>query len=232
MAPVVALRLVDDEESADRAGVVVAVLDNDTVAKEPGGQERPFSEVFGPGAYELVVDSPPESGTAEVSGVSIRYTPSTGFSGADEFVYRVKPKDPATAAATAVVRITVAAPTPTPTPTPKPTPAPTRTKKAAPPAVLYPNCAAARAAGAAPVRRGDPGYGRHLDGDGDGTGCESSSGGGSGSGGGGGTGGGGGGDTYYRNCAAARAAGAAPVRVGDPGYGRHLDRDGDGVACE
>ncbi|WP_062649403.1 excalibur calcium-binding domain-containing protein [Streptomyces maremycinicus] len=37
---------------------------------------------------------------------------------------------------------------------------------------------------------------------------------------------------YYDNCTAARAAGAAPVRVGDPGYGRHLDRDGDGVACE
>ena len=31
---------------------------------------------------------------------------------------------------------------------------------------------------------------------------------------------------------AARAAGAAPVRAGDPGYGRHLDRDGDGVGCE
>ncbi|MPY68159.1 MBL fold metallo-hydrolase [Deinococcus sp. SDU3-2] len=37
---------------------------------------------------------------------------------------------------------------------------------------------------------------------------------------------------YYPNCAAARAAGAAPVRVGQPGYGRHLDRDGDGVGCE
>ncbi len=36
----------------------------------------------------------------------------------------------------------------------------------------------------------------------------------------------------YANCAQARAAGAAPVRVGDPGYGRHLDRDGDGVGCE
>ncbi|WP_331714492.1 excalibur calcium-binding domain-containing protein [Auraticoccus cholistanensis] len=39
-------------------------------------------------------------------------------------------------------------------------------------------------------------------------------------------------DTYYENCDAARAAGAAPVRTGDPGYGRHLDRDGDGVGCE
>jgi hypothetical protein len=37
---------------------------------------------------------------------------------------------------------------------------------------------------------------------------------------------------YYANCDAARAAGAAPVRVGDPGYASHLDRDGDGVGCE
>jgi len=42
----------------------------------------------------------------------------------------------------------------------------------------------------------------------------------------------GGDDVYYENCAAARAAGAAPVYAGDPGYGRHLDRDGDGVGCE
>ena len=40
------------------------------------------------------------------------------------------------------------------------------------------------------------------------------------------------GSTYYRNCTAARAAGAAPVRAGDAGYARHLDRDGDGVGCE
>ncbi|RKS06763.1 excalibur calcium-binding domain-containing protein [Nocardiopsis sp. Huas11] len=54
-------------------------------------------------------------------------------------------------------------------------------------------------------------------------------------GGGSGTGGGsdgGGASTYYDNCTAARAAGAAPVREGDPGYGAHLDRDGDGVGCE
>ena len=37
---------------------------------------------------------------------------------------------------------------------------------------------------------------------------------------------------YYANCDAARAAGAAPVRTGDPGYSRKLDRDGDGVGCE
>jgi len=38
--------------------------------------------------------------------------------------------------------------------------------------------------------------------------------------------------TYFPNCAAARAEGAAPVRAGQPGYGKHLDRDGDGVGCE
>ena len=36
----------------------------------------------------------------------------------------------------------------------------------------------------------------------------------------------------YRNCTEARAAGAAPVRRGDPGYGPHLDRDNDGIGCE
>ena len=41
-----------------------------------------------------------------------------------------------------------------------------------------------------------------------------------------------GGETNFRNCTHARSAGAAPVRIGDPGYGRHLDRDGDGVGCE
>lgn len=37
---------------------------------------------------------------------------------------------------------------------------------------------------------------------------------------------------YYPNCAAVRAAGAAPIYAGDPGYSSDLDRDGDGVACE
>nr|WP_279577119.1 excalibur calcium-binding domain-containing protein [Planococcus ruber] len=36
----------------------------------------------------------------------------------------------------------------------------------------------------------------------------------------------------YKNCSAVRAAGAAPIYKGDPGYGSHLDRDGDGIGCE
>jgi hypothetical protein len=37
---------------------------------------------------------------------------------------------------------------------------------------------------------------------------------------------------YYANCTAVRAAGAAPIHRGDPGYASKLDRDGDGIGCE
>jgi len=37
---------------------------------------------------------------------------------------------------------------------------------------------------------------------------------------------------FYANCTAVRAAGAAPIRRGQPGYSSKLDRDGDGIACE
>ncbi|MHA7154736.1 GmrSD restriction endonuclease domain-containing protein [Arthrobacter sp. TMN-50] len=59
------------------------------------------------------------------------------------------------------------APAPAPAPVPAPVPAP-----APAPAAPFANCTAARAAGAAPVLLGQPGYGSHLDGDGDGVGCE------------------------------------------------------------
>ena len=36
----------------------------------------------------------------------------------------------------------------------------------------------------------------------------------------------------YANCDAVRAAGAAPIYTGDPGYSTKLDRDEDGVGCE
>lgn len=36
----------------------------------------------------------------------------------------------------------------------------------------------------------------------------------------------------YLSCEDVRAAGAAPIHRGDPGYSGDLDRDGDGVACE
>ena len=39
-------------------------------------------------------------------------------------------------------------------------------------------------------------------------------------------------NVYYKNCSAVRAAGKAPIYRGQPGYASHLDRDGDGIACE
>ena len=55
----------------------------------------------------------------------------------------------------------------TPRPT-DPTSAPTTTSTA----VVYQNCAEVRAAGKAPLHRGDPGYSAELDNNGDGTACE------------------------------------------------------------
>jgi micrococcal nuclease len=37
---------------------------------------------------------------------------------------------------------------------------------------------------------------------------------------------------YYKNCTAVRAAGAAPIHAGDPGWQTKFDGDGDGVGCE
>jgi len=36
----------------------------------------------------------------------------------------------------------------------------------------------------------------------------------------------------YKNCTEVKAAGAAPIRRGEPGYSTDLDRDKDGIACE
>ncbi|XJS11043.1 excalibur calcium-binding domain-containing protein [Aerococcaceae bacterium WGS1372] len=37
---------------------------------------------------------------------------------------------------------------------------------------------------------------------------------------------------YYENCTAVRAAGAAPIYPGDPGFQSKFDRDNDGIGCE
>ena len=68
-------------------------------------------------------------------------------------------------------------PTPRPTGEPKPKASPSpkpkpEAEQSDPPPVHYENCTAVREAGKAPIRRGDPGYGSHLDGDGDGIACE------------------------------------------------------------
>ncbi|MER7663066.1 excalibur calcium-binding domain-containing protein [Streptomyces sp. NPDC096193] len=226
------LELVDDQESADSGEeIVVQVLQNDTVTLGSGTSGN-VQMVLDDETFAVTVDSPPSHGTATVDGNTVVYKPVAGYDGEDTFTYKVEVTGSDAVSGTAEVRITVDAPAPPEKPAaPKEPVAP---KEPAAPAKLYANCAAAEAAGAAPVEVGDPGYGRHLDRDGDGVGCEPYSGGGGSSGGssGGGSTSGGGGSVSYANCSEVRAAGAAPIRAGDPGYGRHLDRDGDGVACE
>ncbi|PLR66443.1 excalibur calcium-binding domain-containing protein [Bacillus sp. UMB0893] len=39
-------------------------------------------------------------------------------------------------------------------------------------------------------------------------------------------------NVYYKNCTEVREAGAAPIRIGEPGYSTKLDRDRDGIACD
>jgi Excalibur calcium-binding domain len=39
-------------------------------------------------------------------------------------------------------------------------------------------------------------------------------------------------DTVFAGCGEVRERGLAPLHRGDPGYGEHMDGDGDGVACE
>ena len=61
---------------------------------------------------------------------------------------------------------------PVPSPSAPAPPPPTPDVPAGTPAQPFANCAAARAAGAAPLHRGDPGWSDSMDGDGDGTACE------------------------------------------------------------
>ena len=66
----------------------------------------------------------------------------------------------------------VSKPAPAPAPRPAPAPAPAPAPRPAPTAKTYPNCRAVWNDLGGPIRRGDAGYGSHLDRDGDGVGCE------------------------------------------------------------
>ncbi|MEU1234812.1 excalibur calcium-binding domain-containing protein [Micromonospora aurantiaca] len=124
---------------------------------------------------------------------------------------------------------TTAAPT-TAKPASKPTP-----RKTTKPAVYYKNCDAVRAAGKAPLLRGQPGYRTGLDRDLDGEACEPDGGNGDSGGGstGGGSSGGGGNDPRFGTCKEANANGYGPYRQGkDPEYYWYIDRDNDGTVCE
>lgn len=90
--------------------------------------------------------------------------------------------------------------------------------------VHYASCDAARAAGAAPMQRGSAGYRDELDPNQNGWACDA------------GTEHGpkdnAPADVYYATCDAARAAGAAPLERGKPGYRAELDGNNNGWACD
>lgn len=95
--------------------------------------------------------------------------------GDDEPASEPSPTSTSTPAATTKPAATTPAVVSTPAPaTPAPTTATVVQQTSQPPVqnVYYANCAAVRAAGKAPLYRGDPGYRSGLDRDGDGVACE------------------------------------------------------------
>ncbi|MEU6601633.1 excalibur calcium-binding domain-containing protein [Streptomyces flaveolus] len=106
---------------------------------------------------EVKLLSKPKHGTAKLNRneATVTYTPWSGFSGTDKFRYSLKLKGKPEVVA-ASYSITVDA----------------YPASGGGEGFMYDNCADARAAGAAPVYRGEPGYGPHLDADNDGIGCD------------------------------------------------------------
>ena len=81
----------DLASTSENEAVLIPVISNDT---DPDGD-----------ALTIAIDDAPSNGTASIQGDSILYTPSTGFSGVDEFTYTVT--DPSGATDSASVTITV-----------------------------------------------------------------------------------------------------------------------------
>ncbi|MBC2878604.1 MULTISPECIES: excalibur calcium-binding domain-containing protein [Streptomyces] len=204
----------DDDETSTWVGerTTVPVTSNDTAVDAEGTRmddlDARVSHHFTTKDTIVRVVTGPRHGSAAVSGADVAYTPEAGFSGDDEFEYTV-----ALNGRTSKAKVSVK--------------------------VEYRPGEGPEDSSSGAARRRSDDSGRSSD-DLDRPSGDSgrSSGGGSEDSGespenaGSGQGAGKGGATYYRNCAAARAAGAAPVHRGEPGYGSHLDRDGDGIGCE
>ena len=151
------LGLCGGSDSEELAGDVADLTDDTGDAREVLKAAGDGAEVYCP---EVVAEDPDlikDSYGATVSLLAARQAP------------------PSTIAPTTTLAPTTTAPPPPPTtvaPPPPPTTIAPPPPPPAPTSVYYENCTAARNAGAAPVYRGEPGYGSHLDRDGDGVGCE------------------------------------------------------------
>lgn len=149
------------------ARVAVGVLALTTVLGFFGaaGASQPEEVQAGAGATEAptttakaTTTSPPTMAPTTTATITIA-APTTTVPPATMTTPTTSPSPPPTTAAPAPVQPAVTEPPPT-------------TPPAAAPAGGFANCDEARAAGAAPVHRGDPGYASRLDQDDDGVGCE------------------------------------------------------------
>ncbi len=159
------------------AGVVTLLIAIGAIAG--GGQDADRVPTV-PAAAPAI--APPTTTTAAPTPALPTTTP-VPVTDEDETVVAAAVPAPTTRPARPAPTTTSRAPAPRPAPEPEPDPepqsdpeprapeTPVETSDPGPSAVSYKNCDAVRAAGAAPIRRGDPGYASHLDRDGDGEGC-------------------------------------------------------------
>jgi hypothetical protein len=135
---------------------------NQTVTLEPSDEDR---DKYGRLLRYVVVKGVDAGGQMLAKGYAItRYNSTDG--------YGLHPRE-AEYEALVQPSVVTCAPVTTPAPAPVVTPAPAPAPTPAPPTnVSYANCDAVRAAGAAPIHAGDPGWQSKFDRDGDGVGCE------------------------------------------------------------
>ena len=146
----------------DEATMVLAsMVLNQTVTLEPSDEDR---DKYGRLLRYVVVNGVDAGGQMLAQGYAItRYNSTDG--------YGLHPREAEYAAMAQPSVVVCAPPAPIVTPAPVVTPAPTP-PPAPPTNVSYANCDAVRAAGAAPIHVGDPGWASKFDRDGDGVGCE------------------------------------------------------------
>ncbi len=103
-----ALELADDRHgAAPSEEIVVKVLGNDNVTLGDGTGGN-VQMVLDDADFSIAVSSAPRHGTATIDGNTVVYTAAEGYSGEDQFLYRVDLDAGQGVSETAVVRINVA----------------------------------------------------------------------------------------------------------------------------
>ena len=166
----VVAQLDSTQGETDRYGRTLAYL------ALPDGRDYSVMAAEAGVARSYVYQNRPVRKAAEIAAAEQRAQAARlGLWGACPAPAATTPSTAATPRSAATSRPRATTRTPAPTLDDPPAPAPPRaTGSPRAPSAGFPNCAAARAAGAAPLHRGDPGWSSRLDGDGDGTACERS----------------------------------------------------------